>query len=215
MVDQVLSVWEWNQGHIVTRRAHIHTGAAYLKPRLLSELQTLRIRRDAQGQWNAKVDLGLALGKGCRQERLLISCVPPTMEMLGALLDPALHSHPHPPLDCGTFSTCVLLKHTSEYTGQRKWKPWGLIHTYQYSESPWNSLHDEDSPTHPAAPALWRMSQFADGSHVEGTAMGSPEEQPPRCSHDSSYISPESWTPDVSYTRGFQVLFKQWKSLFD
>lgn len=96
MVDQVLSVWEWNQGHTVTRRAHIQTGAAYLKPRPLSKLQTLRTKRDAQGRWNARVELGLALGKGCRQERLLTFCVPPTMEMLGALPGPSPPLSPTP-----------------------------------------------------------------------------------------------------------------------
>lgn len=44
-------------------------------------------------------------------------------------------------------------------------------------------------------------------SHVEpcGTA-------PPPTVAMEAHILPEPWTPDISYTRDFQRLFKQWKS---
>lgn len=57
------------------------------------------------------------------------------------------------------------------------------------------------------------MSQFANGGHMEGTAMWSPVGQPPPPTVAmEAHILPEPWTPDISYTRDFQRLFKQWKS---
>lgn len=181
------------------------TGAAYLKPRLLSKLQTLRTRRDAQGQRNTRVDLGLALGKGCRRERLLISYVSPTMEMLGALLDPVLNSRPHPlwtvELSAPAFYWSTLLSAPGRGNGnleawftltntQKVPKTASMMKTLLHIQLP--------QPCCEGCPnllivAIWKAQPC-------GALKNSP-----LIVAMTVHISPEPWTPDVSYIRGFQV----------
>lgn len=161
----------------------------------------LRTRRNAQGSWWVWAAQRIAPGRG------FYSCVLPTVEILGCPPGPGPPLPPTPPLDYGTFASVFcrptnLYAFMKEHIRQRKWKTWGLIHTCQYSESPQNSPHDGDLPTHPAAPAAsWWMSQFADGGHVEGRAIQSPVASPHPLLRPWRLIFQESWTPDVSYTQ--------------
>lgn len=52
------------------------------------------------------------LKDGKRQNRDFIHRIPPTVEIVGAHLDPVSCTLPHPLWTCETFHTCDLLKHT-------------------------------------------------------------------------------------------------------
>ena len=98
-----------NQTHIADRSDLIHTSAACVLVWLLSKSQTLGTRRDMEGPQSTWTDQGHVPRKRCRQEVSSPTAYRPQWK---CWCPPSPPLSPTSPLDCGTFSICILLKHT-------------------------------------------------------------------------------------------------------
>lgn len=98
-----------NQTHIADRSDLIHTSAACVLLWLLSKPQTLGARRDMEGPQSTWTDQGHVPRKRCRQEVYSPTAYRPHWK---CWCPPSPPLSPTSPLDCGTFSICISLKHT-------------------------------------------------------------------------------------------------------